>query len=80
MIPLVSINESSSLYLASVADWLCRPVCILPGRKPQDRFSRDVAQILVGHRNRYCNDPKFSDRQVWDNSVDPDQTTPRGTV
>ena len=22
----------------------------------------------------YCNDPKFSDRQVWANSVDPDQT------
>ena len=22
----------------------------------------------------YCNDPKFSDRQVWANSLDPDQT------
>ena len=22
----------------------------------------------------YCNDPKYSDRQVWANSVDPDQT------
>ena len=22
------------------------------------------------------NDPKFSDRQVWANSVDPDQTVP----
>ena len=22
----------------------------------------------------YCNDPKFSDRQHWANSVDPDQT------
>ena len=22
----------------------------------------------------YRNDPKFSDRQVWENSVDPDQT------
>ena len=21
----------------------------------------------------YCNDPKFSDRQVWANSVDPDE-------
>ena len=26
--------------------------------------------------NAYCNDPKFSDRQVWANSVDPDQTAP----
>ena len=24
----------------------------------------------------YCNDPKFSDRQIWANSVDPDQTAP----
>ena len=26
----------------------------------------------------YHNDPKFSDRQVWANSVDPDQTNPKG--
>ena len=25
----------------------------------------------------YCNNPKFSYRQVWTNSVDPDQTAPR---
>ena len=25
---------------------------------------------------RYRNDPKFSDRQVWANSADPDQTAP----
>ena len=28
----------------------------------------------------YRNDPKFSDRQAWANSVDPDQTAPRGAV
>ena len=28
----------------------------------------------------YRNDPKFSDRQVWANSADPDQTVPRGAV
>ena len=28
----------------------------------------------------YCNDPKFSDRQVWTNSADPDQTAPRASV
>ena len=28
----------------------------------------------------YSNDPKFSDRQVWANSVDPDQTAPRRAV
>ena len=26
----------------------------------------------------YRNVPKFSDRQVWANSADPDQTAPRG--
>ena len=29
---------------------------------------------------KYRNDPKFSDRQVQANSVDPDQTAPRGAV
>ena len=28
----------------------------------------------------YRNDPKFSDRYVWANSADPDQTAPRGAV
>ena len=28
----------------------------------------------------YHNFPKFLDRQVWANSTDPDQTTPRGAV
>ena len=26
------------------------------------------------------NDPKFSDKQVWANSADPDPTAPRGAV
>ena len=30
--------------------------------------------------NSYHNDPKFSDRQAWANSADPDQTAPRGAV
>ena len=28
----------------------------------------------------YHNDPKFSDKQVWANSADPDQTAPLGAV
>ena len=28
----------------------------------------------------YCYNPKFSDKQVWKNSADPDQPTPRGAV
>ena len=27
-----------------------------------------------------ANDPKFTDRQVWANSVDPDQTAPKGSA
>ena len=29
---------------------------------------------------KYCNDHKFSDRQVWANRVDPDQSAPEGTA
>ena len=32
------------------------------------------------HMSNYRNDLKFSDRQVWANSADPDQTAPRGAV
>ena len=27
-----------------------------------------------------CNDPKFSERRAWANSVDPDQTAPKGVI
>ena len=30
--------------------------------------------------DKYCNDPKFLDRKVWENSTDPDQTASRDTV
>ena len=41
----------------------------------------DTANItIVAIRFFYRNDPKFSDRQVWANSADPDQTAPRGAV
>ena len=33
----------------------------------EERFPHDIA---------YRNDPKFSDRLVWANSADPDQTAP----
>ena len=49
-------------------------------------FSRPRYQVSV-HRTigplvtfTYHNDPKFSDRLVWANSADPDQTAPRGAV
>ena len=35
---------------------------------------------LGNRRFVLCNDEKFSDRQVWANSADPDQTAPRGAV
>ena len=31
-------------------------------------------------QNVYSNDPKFSNRYAWANSVDPDQIAPRGAV
>ena len=31
-------------------------------------------------QKRYLNDHKFSDKHVWANSADPDQTAPNGAV
>ena len=42
-------------------------------------FVRLKLPHAVGFR-LYRNFPKFSDRQVWANSADPDQTAPRGAV
>ena len=39
-----------------------------------------LKQSLNGIKLEYRNDPKFSDRKVWANSADPDQTAPRGAV
>ena len=46
-------------------------------------FTSVLRYILTTHFNeklKYRNDPKFSDRLVWANSADPDQTAPRGEV
>ena len=43
IIPLVSISEISSLYLASVAAQA--GLSLPPGRNPEDRFSCDKAHI-----------------------------------
>ena len=37
-----------------------------------------IAEQYSGENTR--NDPKFSDRYVWANGADPDQTAPRGAV
>ena len=65
-------------------------------KNPEDTFSHDVAQwrekfnvskfvsqrknMEVNSDKNYHNVPKFSDRQVWANSADPDQTVPRGLI
>ena len=35
-----------------------------------------LPELSILFRSTYWNDHKFSDRQVWANSVDPDQTAP----
>ena len=48
-------------------------------------LSRHIEVVLTSSLNlhkfeqkyvKYCNDPKFLDKQVWANSADPDQTAP----
>ena len=36
--------------------------------------------IYKSGRSGYGNNHKFSDRQVWANSADPDKTAPRGAI
>ena len=40
-------------------------------------WNSELRFIANGRNIDYRNFPKFSDRQVWTNSVDPDQTAPR---
>ena len=40
----------------------------------------DKVNLAKKKKIDYRNDPTFSDRLVWANSVDPDQTAPRGAV
>ena len=48
---------------------------------PEKVFSKLIFYIInpVPCRD-YQNGPKFSDRNVWANSADPDQTAPRGAA
>ena len=37
---------------------------------------KETEAVIQFSELKYCNDPKFSDKQVCPNSVDPDQTAP----
>ena len=71
---LDGISKISSLYLASVATQA--GLCLTWSQTTEDTFSCDQA-YMIEHDWLYRNDPRFLDRQVWANSVDPDQTAPR---
>ena len=43
----------------------------------QKKYCCQVSQNI---NTTYRNDPKFSDRYVWANSADPDQTAPRSSL
>ena len=70
IIPSVSTSEISRLLLASVAE---QPVCVLPGRKPEDRFSRDEAQISQGKTKGYQTNKtqrcSFNDKDQCQNNL-----------
>ena len=36
--------------------------------------------VITSQPDKYLNDPMFPDRQVWANTVDPDQTGPLGAA
>ena len=39
-----------------------------------------VDRAVKPQHKQNCNDPKYSDRPVWTNNVDPDQTAPEVVV
>ena len=56
-------TDSKSLYFlspnfqaSSHLLWLYSPVCVRPGRKPEDRFSHNEAQIAQGRQYRKLNE------------------------
>ena len=72
IIHLVSIFERSSLYLASIAVQTCLGVPWSQIPKTGFLVTRLKAMYII----KYCNDLKFSDKQVWENRIDIDQTAP----
>ena len=46
----------------------------MPNSDPEHRIICPIHKLMIPI------DPKFSDRYVWANSADPDQTAPRGAV
>ena len=60
--------------------WL-KPKCKLAGLDCGIRHDKIYGHIDADYMyDDYRNDPKFLDRSIWANSVDPDQTAPRGAV
>ena len=64
--------------LAPLNGWACT-VEICHDGMLEDTNSLDGAQMEKS-QPEYCFDAEFSDRYAWANSVDPDQTAPRGAV
>ena len=67
------------MTLASFFSWADRFESTLVA-DPEGRFSRNEAHMFLWRTTElssYHNVPKFSDRLVWANSVDPDETAPR---
>ena len=72
--------------LAPLNGWACA-VTICHDGMLEDTNSLDRAHVITATEKeknnenyRYQNVPKFSDRQIGTNNVDPDQTAPEGAV
>ena len=75
----MEVDEGSDQKSDIQPHWMAAHVCL------KNAFLEDVKYHVLNRWLKiivfeYRNDPKFSDRQVWTNSADPDQTTPREAV
>ena len=78
----VAIHFHSNLTLAKVTRLMRYNVC--EKRYIQYPISKYCNRVQsrgrFGKKKSECNDPKFLDRQVWPNRVDPNQTAPLSSL
>ena len=62
------------IVIAAKDEFICSEVTELHTQCEIPWMKMEIAGCKPLHICEYRNDPKFSDRQVWANSADPDQT------
>ena len=68
----VTSKDMTSLFLNG------KNKCIFSAKRNNSISCLEIIRTVQNFKSDYRNVCKFSDRQIWANSVDPDQTAPQG--